>query len=415
MSPGGHGVVIAGAGLAGVRTAQALRRLGYDGRIRLLSDENEYPYDRPPLSKDFLTGKKDAEAIRLRGAGEYGDDGIDLMLRTRATGVDPRSRTLRVADGTELGYDWLVVATGARPRVLPALPPGPDVHYLRTADDARRLSRALLPGRRVAVVGGGFIGLEVAAAATSLGCAVSVVEMAGLPLAGVIGPLAAQWLLSWHSERTVRFYCGCPVSGSSRASGARRLLLGDGSHVDADVVVVGAGIARETDWLTAAGLEVHHGLVCDLAGRASLPGILGAGDIACLHAADGCRPAGHWTAAGESAARAARTIARGGAEQPTTGQATDDGFFWSDQGSLRLQFAGQAGPGAAASLAAGSFDGGAFVVHYVTDGRMTGVFAANSPREFLRARIALRAAAPERRVSGRAGEQGQDCRVSPSP
>jgi 3-phenylpropionate/trans-cinnamate dioxygenase ferredoxin reductase subunit len=396
MSTGDRGVVIAGGGLAGVRTAQTLRRLGYDGRIRLLSEEDEYPYDRPPLSKGFLTGKGDAEAIRLRGPGDYADDGIELLLRTRATGVDPRSRTLSVADGTELGYDWLVVATGAASRQLPALPPAPDVHYLRTADDARCLRRALLPGRRVAVVGGGFIGLEVAAAAVALGCAVSVVEMGSLPLAQVIGPLAAQWLLSWHSERGVHFRCGSPVSGSSREAAGRRLLLADGSHVEADVVVVGAGITRETGWLAAAGLAVHHGLVCDAAGRASLPAILGAGDIACLHGAGGCQPVAHWTAAGESAARAAATIARGEAEHTP-----DDGFFWSDQGSLRLQFAGHAGPDSVASLATGDFDGGSFVVHYATGRRMTGVFAVNSPRDFLRGRLALRSAGARERAPQR--------------
>jgi len=388
---GRPGVLIAGAGLAGVRTAQTLRKLGYYGRIRLLSEEQEYPYDRPPLSKDFLAGRSDSDAIRLRHPADYAADDIELLLGTRATGLDPGSRTLRTEDGTELGYDWLVVATGARARVLPALPPGPARHYLRTADDARRLSRALRPGRRVAVVGGGFIGLEVAATATSRGCSVTVVEAVGLPLAGVIGPRAAQWVQSWHEERGVRFRCGTPVSGVADGADGQRLLLADGSRLVADEVVVGAGIARDTQWLAAGGLTVHHGLVCDLAGRASADGVLGAGDIACVHAADGCRPVGHWTAATESAARAARTIT-GDATEP----AASDEFFWSDQGALRLQFAGQAGPDAVATVDAGSLESGAFVLLYTDSGGLSGVFAANSPRDFLRGRVALRAAAQAR-------------------
>jgi 3-phenylpropionate/trans-cinnamate dioxygenase ferredoxin reductase component len=382
------GIVIVGAGLAGVRTAQALRGLGYPGRIRLLSDESEDPYDRPPLSKDFLTGKRGADAIRLLKPGGYADQGIELVLGARVTGLDPRSRTAGFADGTETAYDQLAVATGARPRPLEALPASPSVHYLRTADDARRLYSALAPGRRVAVIGGGFIGLEVASAALSLGCAVTVVEAVPLPLAAVIGAPAARWLVAWHSERKVSFCCGSTVLSSAHdGDGTTRLRLSDGSDVHADVVVVGVGIVRETGWLAAAGLDVHLGLVCDAEGRTSRPGIVGAGDIMCLHDArpDGCRPVAHWTAAAESAERAARTLA--GDDRHA---AVDDGYFWSDQGDLRLQFAGHATPDSAVSFAAGSFDEDAFTIQYITGNRLTGVLAVNSPRAFLRARIALR-------------------------
>ena len=220
MSPGmsreQRGIVIVGAGLAGVRTAEKLRDLGYPGRIRLLSEEEEHPYDRPPLSKDFLVGKRGEETIRLSPPGQYAAQGIELELGTRVTGVDPRSGTLGLADGTEVGYQQLVVATGARPRPLEALPPSAAVHYLRTADDARRLAAALTPGARVAVIGAGFIGLEVASAALSLGGTATVVEMAALPLAGVVGTGPARWLRSWHAARGVEFRCGVTVMDGSR-------------------------------------------------------------------------------------------------------------------------------------------------------------------------------------------------------
>jgi 3-phenylpropionate/trans-cinnamate dioxygenase ferredoxin reductase subunit len=380
-------IVIAGAGLAGVRTAQALRDLGHTGPIRLFSEENEHPYDRPPLSKGFLAGTRGEESIRLQDPGDYAAQGIELVLGTCVVGVDPRSGTLGLADGTETRYDRLVVATGARPRPLEVLPASPSVHYLRTAADARRLAAALVPERRVAVIGGGFIGLEVASAAVSLGGTVTVVEMAALPLAGVVGTGPAQWLRSWHAARGVGFRCGVTVADSSPQAGTQRLLLDDGSEVVADVVVVGVGVIRETEWLASAGLDVHHGLVCDPAGRTSRPGIVGAGDVVCLHDEAGCRPIAHWTAAADSATRAAEALVRSEPSLPA-----DDGFFWSDQADLRLQFAGRAEPGSVITVAAGSLDAAAFVVHYTTDGRLTGVFAANSPREFLRGRIALRSA-----------------------
>ena len=390
MSRGQRGIVIASAGLAGVRTAEKLRDLGYPGRIRLLSEEEEHPYDRPPLSKDFLVGKRGEETIRLSPPGQYAAQGIELELGTRVTGVDPRSGTLGLADGTEVGYQQLVVATGARPRPLEALPASAAVHYLRTADDARRLAAALTPGARVAVIGAGFIGLEVASAALSLGGTATVVEMAALPLAGVVGTGPARWLRSWHAARGVEFRCGVTVMDGRDLGGVQRLQLSDGTAVVADVVVVGVGVIRETGWLSSAGLDVHLGLVCDPAGRTGRPGILGVGDVVCRHDETGCRPIAHWTAASNSAARAAEALVRG---EPAT--VADDGFFWSDQADLRLQFAGRAEEDSVITVTEGSLSGDAFVLRYATCGRLTGVFAANSPRGFLRARMDLRSASTQ--------------------
>lgn len=361
-------VVIAGGGLAGVRTAQALRDLGHTGPIRMLSDEAEPPYDRPPLSKEYLLDER--ADIGLGWDGE-------VALDSRVVGADLRTRTLHLSGGRETGYDRLVVATGAQPRRLPNLP---TAHYLRTAADSRRLRRALVDGNHVVVIGAGFIGLEVASAARLRGCRVTVVEAAPYPLAAIIGAEPAAWLQEWHSSRGIAFRCGTTV----RDAKGKRLRLTDGTELTADAVVVGVGVVRDTAWLAAAGLETHHGLVCDGSGRTSAPDVFGAGDIVCRH---GDSPIAHWTAASDSATRAAAALLGVEASIPP-----DDGFFWSNQAELKLQFAGSASP--EAKIAAGTYESGRFAIHYTVAGRLTGVLAANSPRDFLRGRLALRTEVP---------------------
>lgn len=379
-------VVIVGGGLAGVRAAQALRGLGHRGGIRIVSEETTEPYDRPPLSKEYLLGTRDLDGIRLAGRDEYVRQDIDLVLGRAVVGLDLRARTLAVADGGELGYERLVIAIGARPRRLSELPPSSRVHYLRSADDARRLNSALTDGARVAVIGAGFIGLEVASAARLRGCHVHVVEAAEAPMAPIIGTAPADWLRRWHTERGVAFHCGTVVSDTVERPDGQLLQLSDGTSIEVDAVVVGVGVVRETGWLATAGLDTHHGLVCDDAGRTSTPHVFGAGDIVCRHTPDGCRPIAHWTAASDSAARVAAALL----DAPEPGP-DEDGFFWSNQADLRLQFAGAAGPDATVTVVSGDYDTGKFVVHYTDRDRLTGVFAANAPRDFLRARLALRA------------------------
>ncbi|MET9248796.1 FAD-dependent oxidoreductase [Nonomuraea sp. NPDC003709] len=383
----GPHVVIAGGGLAAVRTAQALRDLGHRGRVTLVSEESDEPYDRPPLSKECLLGTRGADDIRLAAPDEYARQDIRLVLGRAVAGLNLCTRTLTLTDGGEIGYDRLVVATGARPRRLPSLPDSGRVHYLRTAADSRRLAGALTAGARVAVIGAGFIGLEVACAARLRGCRVTVVEAAAQPMAPIIGAEPAAWLRRRHSERGLEFRCGTTVDESEERPDALVLFLGDGTVVETDVVVVGVGIVRDTAWLADAGLETHHGLVCDETGRTSAADVFGAGDVVCRHTAGQCRPIGHWTAASDSAAKAAAALL--GVPPTDLGE---DGFFWSDQADLRLQFAGAASPTATATVVSGDFDSGRFVVHYTDGDRLTGVFAANAPRDFLRGRLALRSA-----------------------
>ncbi|MET7336956.1 FAD-dependent oxidoreductase [Nonomuraea sp. NPDC005650] len=389
----GPHVVIAGGGLAAVRTAQALRDLGHRGRVTLVSEESAEPYDRPPLSKEYLLGTRGADDLRLAAPDEYARQDIELVLGRAAVGLDPRTRTLTLADGGEIGYDRLVVATGARPRRLPSLPESRRVHYLRTAADSRRLAGALTGGARVAVIGAGFIGLEVACAARLRGCRVTVVEAAAQPMAPIIGAGPADWLRRRHAERGLEFRCGTTVGRSEERPDAQVLFLDDGTVVEADVVVVGVGVVRDTAWLAGAGLETHHGLVCDGSGRTSAADVFGAGDVVCRHAAGRCRPAGHWTAASDGAAQVAAALL--GVPPPDLGE---DGFFWSDQADLRLQFAGEAPPTATATVVSGDFDSGRFVVHYTEGDLLTGVFAVNAPRDFLRGRLALRSASRQART-----------------
>lgn len=385
----GPRVVVAGGGLAAVRTAQALRDLGHQGEIVLLSAESEPPYDRPPLSKRYLLGDLPPDALQLLPGSGCADLGVELRLDSEVVALDPEAHTVTSADGASVAYDRLVVATGARARTLPVLADRPGAFALRTAADSRRLAAVLARGGSVAVVGGGFIGLEVAASARTRGCPVTVVEAQPAPLLGAVGPEVAGWLQDRHATRGVAFRCGTTVVAATDApGGGERLVLADGSTVDADAVVVGVGIARDVAWLAAAGLEVADGLVCDADGRASLPDVFGAGDVVCLRTADGLAPIGHWTAAGDSAHRAAHAVLD--LERPPS---PDDGFFWSDQHDLRLQAVGRITPDAELVLADGDLGADAFVAHYRRDGRTTAVLAVNHPRGFLRSRVALRRAA----------------------
>ncbi|AEH10314.1 MULTISPECIES: NAD(P)/FAD-dependent oxidoreductase [Protofrankia] len=384
----GPRIVIVGGGLAAVRTAQSVRDLGHRGEVRILSAETEPPYDRPPLSKEYLLDALPDNAIRLLGPSDYRALGIELELGQPVIALDTVAHTVTVAGGPVVPYDRLVIATGAQARPLDVVTGRAAAFALRTAADARRLAAVLRDGRRIAVIGGGFIGLEVAATARARGCAVTVIEAQPAPLLGTVGPLVADWLQARHRAHGVEFRCGVTVAAAGAApDGGERLRLSDGSVLDADAVVVGVGVVRDVGWLAEAGLEVADGLVCDLAGRTDAPDVFGAGDVVCHRTEHGLVPVGHWTAAGNSARRAAHTLL--GLPAPNL---LDDGFFWSDQLGLRLQFAGRADAGSEFVVVAGDMATDSFVGHFLAEGRVSGVFAVNNPRQFLRSRKELRAA-----------------------
>jgi 3-phenylpropionate/trans-cinnamate dioxygenase ferredoxin reductase subunit len=380
-------VVIAGGGLGALRTAQALRDLDFDGSVTLLCAEETPPYDRPPLSKGFLLGQAEEDDLLLASAEKLDELRVQVRLGARAVGLDRMSRQVRLHQGGEVPYDDLVVATGARPNRLPMFAGLDGVIHLRDLGDARTLRSELAARPRLGIVGGGFIGLEIASVARELGCEVSVIEAAAAPLAPILGAEVGGWVQAWHEEQGVIFRCGAPLAAVHGQGRPEQLVLTDGRIVDVDLIVVGVGVTPDVGWLGEAGLQVHRGLVCDAAGRTSDPHVFGVGDVTCRHAGDSCTPSGHWTATGEQARAAAHALLG----RPPEGRPVQEGYFWSDQFGRRLQFTGRVSPGAHVSLSSGSVEDRKFVALFADAGQVTGVFAMNSPREFVRTSLTLRA------------------------
>jgi 3-phenylpropionate/trans-cinnamate dioxygenase ferredoxin reductase subunit len=274
--------VIVGAGLAGAKAADALRSLAFDGRVVLIGEETERPYDRPPLSKDYLQGKSEKEKIYLHPEGWYAGHDVELRLDSRVTAIDRGARQLIVQGGEHIGYDKLLLTTGSSPRRLSV--PGHDfdgVLYLRGLRDCETIKAALATAKRAVIVGAGWIGLETAAAARAAGVDVTVLETARLPLLGVLGPEMAEIYAALHTEHGVELRMGIEVAEmigvDHRASGVR---LADGSQVEADVVVVGVGITPNTELAEMAGLTTDNGIVVDEHLRSADPDVYAAGDVA---------------------------------------------------------------------------------------------------------------------------------------
>lgn len=335
--------IIVGAGLAGARAAQALRAGGHDGPVTLIGAEEELPYERPPLSKGYLTGKTPRAEIYVHPAQWYADQRIDLRLGTRVTGIDRAARRAILADGSQLPYSRLLLATGASPRPLPV--PGADldgVLYLRTAADSDALKAALAPAPAVVVLGGGWIGLEVAAAARAAGAQVSVVETAELPLAGVLGPQMARVFAGLHRDHGVALHTGIGASKitgtGSHADGVR---LTDGTHLEAGVIIAGVGARPGTRLAEGAGLETDNGVVTGPGLRTSDPDIYAAGDVArAFHPLAG-RPVRveHWANAEHQGEAAGAAMA---GQQVSYDRVP---YFYSDQFDLGMEYTGYAEPG----------------------------------------------------------------------
>jgi 3-phenylpropionate/trans-cinnamate dioxygenase ferredoxin reductase subunit len=379
-------VVIVGGGVTAARTAQTLRDLDEHSAITVLSEESLPPYDRPPLSKEALLTEPAPPPPTLLSLDEAGSRRIDLRLDHRVAGLDVEARLLDV-DGVEepVPYDKLVIATGTRARSLPALAGLPRVHHLRTADDAARIRSSLEPDERLVVVGGGFIGLEVAAAARIRGVQVTVVEAAPRPLAGVLGEEPATCVQQWHRDRGVDFHCGVSIADAVDRGAQVELTLDDGTVLNAGCVVLGVGVHRELGWIAREGIATHVGVVCDREGRTNRPDVFAAGDIACVHDGDTCRGVSHWTAAVESGERVARGLL-GLEPEPEI----DEAYFWSYQGDLRLMSVGHRTPASEMHVVSGDLASGKFVVEWREGDDVVGAVAANSARDFLRSRMALR-------------------------
>ncbi len=331
-------VVIVGASLAGVRCAEALRRHGHFGPITLLGQETHRPYDRPPLSKQFLAGVADRDRVWLnRSPTELADAGIEHRRGVTATSLDLYRREVATGDGA-VPFDSLVIATGTTARRLPHDDDAP-VFVLRTLDDAEALAPSLVAGARVVVVGAGFIGAEVASTAQAKGCLVTVVEAAPIPLERQLGAAMGAACASLHARNGVRLLVGTGVETIARDG----VVLSTGERIDADVIVVGIGVRPNTDWLAGSGVKVDDGIVCDHACRVlsengePVPGVVACGDAArWRHERYGeSLRIEHWTNAVEMADHAAHTLLGG------TDAFVPIPYFWSDQYGAKIQFLGR--------------------------------------------------------------------------
>ncbi|GAB2785368.1 NAD(P)/FAD-dependent oxidoreductase [Streptomyces daliensis] len=393
-------VVVAGASLAGVRTARALRDRGFDGEVVLVGAEDHLPYDRPPLSKKILAGQVSLDEIQLLSHDEADALDLELRLGCRASALDPARRTLALDTGEQLRYDDLVVATGSAAKMPPGWEAYAGVHVLRTADDALALRSALAGAPRVAVAGGGFIGCEVASTARALGCDVTVIEPLAAPMARVLGDATALDLAGIPLDAGVRLRCGVAVERLEGGERVERVCLTDGSVVPADVVVVGIGARPVTDWLSGSGVAVADGVLCDEHCATSVPGVYAAGDVARWRNPLFGREMRieHWTNATEQGAFVARTILEG----RQTGGYAPVPFVWSDQHGVKLQIAGVPDPSDRGRIVEGSVTERRFVALYEREERLAAVLAVNSPRSMLTYRRRLaQPTAGEAPASGR--------------
>jgi NADPH-dependent 2,4-dienoyl-CoA reductase/sulfur reductase-like enzyme len=393
---GGEHVVIVGASLAGFRAAEELRAQGHDGVISIVGDEHHRPYDRPPLSKQVLAGTRPPEDTTLTVAGGSVEDlRLDWHLGTAATGVDLEGCTVLLGGGERLPYDGLVIATGASPRRLPGTDHLDGVHTLRTLDDCRSIRDALEAGaRRVAVVGAGFIGAEVAATCRGLGLEVTLIEALPVPLERGLGPEMGAVMADLHRDHGVDVRLGVGVVLIEGGDEVQRVRLTDGSVLDVDFVVVGIGVLPNTEWLDGSGLEIDNGVVCDETMLAA-PCVVAAGDVARWPS----RRFGelmrveHWDNAIEMGAHAARTLLASFARQP--GQPFDPvPWFWSDQYDRKVQLAGRASAGDEVVVVSGSVEERRFVAFYGRAGRIVGVLGMNQPAKVMRWRSLVEEGAP---------------------
>jgi NADPH-dependent 2,4-dienoyl-CoA reductase/sulfur reductase-like enzyme len=364
-----------------------LRRGGFTGTITMVGEESSRPYDRPPLSKDFLAGTTTEAELAL----EFDDESLDArwLLGVKAIALDADTRTVCLDDGRTVASDAVVIATGSRARRMPGAPPG--VHTIRTLADAAALRQELRPGVRLAVIGAGFIGAEIASTANALGIEVTVIEAAPTPLAGPLGADMGLVVAGLHARHGVRLMCGVPVAGLLGEDRVTGVLLSDGTEVPADVVVAGIGAVPAVDWLEGSGVELAPaefggGVACDAVGATNVPGIYAVGD--CSAWFDDARGRHHriehWT---DSRDRPAVLVAAMLGRPSATPLRPP--YFWSDQYGIKIQFAGRRNGDEDLTIEAGSVETGDLLVVYRRDGEAVAVLGMNQPKLFTRWRKQL--------------------------
>jgi 3-phenylpropionate/trans-cinnamate dioxygenase ferredoxin reductase subunit len=387
-------IIVIGAGQAGGETAQRLRQGGFEGDITLVGEEPHPPYQRPPLSKKYLAGELDMDRLLLRPASVLAEERVAFLSPVRAVWIDRASKRVRLEGGRELPYDVLVLATGARPRPLPIV--GADlggVHLFRTAADVDAIRAHFQPGAKLAIIGAGYIGLEVAAVARQSGLDVSVIEAAVRPLARVTSPEVAGFFLDEHTRQGVRFLLGgkpALIKGKTRATG---VALADGAELAADLVIAGIGVTPETTLAQQCSLVVEDGIITDRQCRSSDPAIFAIGDCA-------RRPMVHFDQRMQrlesvhNALEGAKIVAATILGQTHAEEAP---WFWSDQYDLKLQIAGLF-QGYDHVVVRGDMDARAFAAFYYKGPRLIAVDAVNRAAEYLGAKALIqsgRTIAPE--------------------
>ena len=382
-------IVVVGGSLAGLRGAEALRRFGFGGRLVLVGEESHRPYDRPPLSKEILRGDRGPEQIALARPENFDALELDLKLGRRAEALDTGARSVRLDDGEEIGFDGLLIATGASPRPLPGTPDLAGIHVLRTLDDSLAIRDALEKSPRVAVVGAGFIGAEVAASCRARGLDVTMIEALPLPLAGAVGKEIGEVIAALHRDHGVDLRLSARVAGFDGGVRVERVRLADGSVIDADLVVVGIGVRPATDWLESSGLTLDDGVVCDETCATAEEGIVAAGDIARWYNplfGESMRTE-HWTNAVEQANAAAERLLKGADGVAPFAPVP---FVWSDQYDRKIQSAGRFGPQDEVRIVHGSLEERRFVALHGRGGKLVGAVAMNRVRQLMAIRRRIR-------------------------
>ncbi len=381
---------MAGASLAGMRAAETLRTEGFTGTLTVVGDEAHAPYDRPPLSKQVLTGEWDVDRLALP-SGDKPELELTWERGVAATGLDLSTHEVALADGRSLPFDGLVIATGAAARMIPGTDGMAGVHAVRTLDDALAVRAALDAGvRRVVVVGAGFIGAEVASSCRSRDLAVTMVEPLPQPLSRVLGDEIGAVVAQVHLEHGVDLRLGVGVEAiEAGPHGVERVRLTDGSTVDADLVVVGIGVIPNTGWLEGSGLTIDDGVLCDETTLAA-PGVVAAGDVARWPNPlfGEVMRVEHWEHAIDMGAHAARRLLAGEGPGEPYGPVP---WFWSDQYDRKLQLAGRVRPTDELAIVAGSVEEHRFTALYGRNGTVTGAFAMNMPARVVKYRQAIAA------------------------
>lgn len=380
-APASRHIVVVGASLAGLRAVEAARDLGHQGPITLIGAESHLPYDRPPLSKEFLDAGPTSTTHVFPSADRLaGDLDVRLRLGTPASSLD-QSRKVVTVGGEQIAFDSLLIATGVSPRTLPTGRGLDGVHTLRTLDDAIAIHAALERGARMVIVGAGFIGAEIASAAVRRGVKPTLIEAAPVPLVRAVGATAGAALAGLHAKNGVRLRCDVGVKeiiGDHRVHGVR---LSDDSILEADVVVTGIGATPNTGWLDGSGLTIDDGVFCDETLRAA-PDIWAAGDVARWMDPLFERPMRleHWTNAGEQGAHAMANLLAPASATPYQHVP----YFWSDWYGRRIQFAGI--PTGEPTVVSGGWGGESFVALFRSSGRITGVLTLDRRGDIMKYR-----------------------------